>query len=420
MDRVDEDMTPRDPDRLRVLLITDRAPSRRAGYGIRVSNVVHGLASVGSLTVCLVDSSVEGGDLVTDDHITGVRIRARDLPRALRMLRVLWTFPNSGYRSRKALLRRIEAAVGAESYDVVWFSRARVRQLCGDMFDGVQIVDLDDLDDRLELSLVADRRQQLGLIRTLPRAFAAVLLARRWRKYHHQVARDVDQVIVCTEADQDHLGVANCSIVPNGYPEPEQLPPRPHSDCEPPKMIFVGPLTYEPNYLAVHWLVHRVLDRVRAHVPDVQLIVVGEHDDDLDDLAHPAVTFLGFVDDVAGPYDQADVAVAPVHSGGGTCVKVIEAMARRRPLVTTPFACARLGLRGGEEVIVAESATDFAAACVSMLTDRQRADRLVEQASLAYAHRLNAGVSSRAVADVVRTIVHGSSPHETGHDHERH
>ena len=143
-------------------------------------------------------------------------------------------------------------------------------------------------------------------------------------------------------------------------------------------LIFVGPLTYTPNRLAVKWLIDRVLPKLIERIPEAELLVVGDPAGLA--VAHGemrGVRFTGWVPDVTPFYRTAGVAVTPLHSGGGTRLKVVEALARRVPLVSTSFGCEGLGLLAGEEMLVADEPDEFAAACASILEDPQLRQSLV-------------------------------------------
>jgi glycosyltransferase involved in cell wall biosynthesis len=188
--------------------------------------------------------------------------------------------------------------------------------------------------------------------------------------------------------------------VPNGYPDPTSRPEEDgRSDGErPPSFLFVGPLTYEPNRLAVHWMVEKVLPRLRDDLPGASFTVVGEaRDVRLPSGDGNGVVFTGYVDDVEPYYQQATVAVAPLHSGGGTRLKVIEALARGVPLVSTSFGIAGIDVSPGRDVLIADDPGTFASTCRAVATHAPLRQRLVEAGLERYRERLMATATSAAV-----------------------
>lgn len=134
------------------------------------------------------------------------------------------------------------------------------------------------------------------------------------------------------------------------------------------RAVFVANFTYEPNRNGLRFLLEEVLPRVWAQLPDARLSLVGgglEQPPSGD----PRVESLGFVEDLAAAYAAASCAVVPLLQGGGTPLKLIEALAYGLPLIATPRAVAGLDLRTGEDFLVADGADEFARTLVRVLRD---------------------------------------------------
>lgn len=133
-------------------------------------------------------------------------------------------------------------------------------------------------------------------------------------------------------------------------------------------LLFVATFTYTPNQRALRFLVEQAMPRVWQQLPDAQLTVAGTGLD-----APPSddarVHALGFVDDLDALYAQASCAVVPLLEGGGTPLKLVEALAHGLPVVATPRAAAGLAVQDGEHCLIADGADAFAAAIVSALRD---------------------------------------------------
>ncbi|HEY4895932.1 MAG TPA: glycosyltransferase family 4 protein, partial [Solirubrobacteraceae bacterium] len=134
------------------------------------------------------------------------------------------------------------------------------------------------------------------------------------------------------------------------------------------RAIFVANFSYEPNVEGMRFLLDRVLPLVWAELPDARLALVGAG------LAgsvseDPRVEALGFVDDLREAYAASACAVVPLLVGGGTPLKLLEALAYGLPVVATARAVAGLEVRDGEHCLVAESPEAFAGALVRVLRD---------------------------------------------------
>ena len=138
-------------------MVTDRSPGGDTGYGMRIDNVIVGLMEVGDLHVCLIDSSIGGASLpVSDDYATTV-VRAENPSRWHKLLIAVVALAQVPYVRRSRLRAALADRLGSEKWDVVWFSRIRTYSICQGLVSGAQVVDFDDLNDRLAQGLIADR-----------------------------------------------------------------------------------------------------------------------------------------------------------------------------------------------------------------------------------------------------------------------
>lgn len=126
------------------------------------------------------------------------------------------------------------------------------------------------------------------------------------------------------------------------------------------RAIFVANFSYEPNRNGLRFLLEDVFPRVWEELPDACLTLVGAGLDSDSIGADPRVQALGFVEDLAGAYRQARCAVVPLLQGGGSPLKLVEALAYGLAVVATPRAVAGLSLDGGRHCLVADGAEEFA------------------------------------------------------------
>ncbi len=134
------------------------------------------------------------------------------------------------------------------------------------------------------------------------------------------------------------------------------------------RAVFVANFTYEPNRRGLRFLLEEVLPLVWEQLADARLALVGgglERPASPD----PRVETLGFVDDLRDAYARSSCAVVPLLQGGGTPLKLIEALAYGLPVIATTRAAATLGLRDGEHCLTAAGPEEFATALVRVLRD---------------------------------------------------
>src|SRR5262249_11929239 len=154
------------------------------------------------------------------------------------------------------------------------------------------------------------------------------------------------------------------------------------------RLVFSGSMDWHPNEDAILYFIDTILPRIRRDVPGASLAVVGRNPSArLRAAAERAgVLVTGTVDDVRPFVREADVYVVPMRAGGGTRLKLFEALALAKPVVSTSIGAEGLALAPGREVLIADAPRDFACAVVSLLRDPQRrralglaGRRLVEQ-----------------------------------------
>ncbi|UPU37112.1 glycosyltransferase family 4 protein [Geomonas paludis] len=148
----------------------------------------------------------------------------------------------------------------------------------------------------------------------------------------------------------------------------------------PGRLLFLASYKYRPtNVEAALWFHAEVLPLVRREVPEAEFVIAGFGPPPrLLELAQrdKATVVTGFVDDTDQFYKSASVFVAPILTGGGIIVKVLDALAAGTPVVTTSFGNEGIEAAPGVDLLVADSAHDFARAVVTLLRDREQAERL--------------------------------------------
>jgi sugar transferase (PEP-CTERM/EpsH1 system associated) len=152
-------------------------------------------------------------------------------------------------------------------------------------------------------------------------------------------------------------------------------------------LVFVGNMGYHPNIIAAKYLVHEILPVLQQTIPHLKLLIAGARPTlEVQQLAGEHIYVSGWMEDIRTAYHSAKVFVAPLFLGSGQQNKILEAMACGLPCITTPQVNNAIGARVNETIFLAETAPDFAAAVVQLLTDgalRRRsgsaARRFVEQ-----------------------------------------
>lgn len=226
---------------------------------------------------------------------------------------------------------------------------------------------------------VLQRRACLADVRRPTRWPVAAYSLAQWRRlarFERAFCREAEVVVAVSEADAGALRQLDPSleplVVPNGVDTERYHPGLPDDvPLQHPAVVFTGKMDYRPNVDAMLWFHGRVWPLVRRAAPDARLYVVGKSPHPrLAPLSHdPSVTVTGWVPEVLPYLGGADVVVAPMRTGGGTQLKVLEAMATGRPLVTTTFGAEGVGLTPGRHALVEDEPGGMARAIATLLTD---------------------------------------------------
>jgi polysaccharide biosynthesis protein PslH len=231
------------------------------------------------------------------------------------------------------------------------------------------------------------------------------------RRYEARAYRRFDLVTMVSEADRAATLAAvgaqgpRVEVVPNGVDcrrnRPGLAQPRPLV------LVFNGALTYSANYDAMRWFLAAVYPRVRAALPGVTLTITGSTAGvDLAGLAlDGSVRLTGFVEDVRLPVAEASVCVTPIRQGGGTRLKILEAMALGTPVVATQKAAEGLAVVDGKHLLLADDPQRFADQTVTLLRDAALRARLAANARRLVESRYDWGPIGRRFVDLVEAAV---------------
>lgn len=198
--------------------------------------------------------------------------------------------------------------------------------------------------------------------------------AGKLRRYERQKMPIYQACVTCSEADaavvrQDAPGII-LHVIPNGV-DLEQFCPSGLPRKDPPVLLFVGTMHYYPNIDAVRYFFEDIYPLIRQARPDIQVQIVGHRPPpEIQRLTRlPGVEVTGSVPDVRPYYEQAKVFIVPLRLGGGTRLKIVEAMAMGLPVVSTSVGAEGLEVRHGENILIADDPRAFADSVLRLLSD---------------------------------------------------
>ncbi|MDQ1559424.1 MAG: polysaccharide biosynthesis protein PslH [Pyrinomonadaceae bacterium] len=230
----------------------------------------------------------------------------------------------------------------------------------------------------------------------------------QWRKshaYERAACRRFDHVVAVSGEDRETMerayGLKSVSDVPTGV-DTEFFRPRGAEQREPHNLVFTGSMDWLPNEDAIQFFTKEIMPRVKQQIPDATLTVVGRNPyASLVELGKrdPSIIVTGRVEDVRPYMERAAAYVVPLRVGGGTRLKIYEAMAMEKPIVSTTIGAEGLPVREGRELLLADTAEAFAAAVVGVLTDERAAREMGERAAVAVREKFSWDKVSEAFAE---------------------
>lgn len=237
------------------------------------------------------------------------------------------------------------------------------------------------------------------------RAYLHSALLRRWEPRY---AANFDRCITCSEDDRQLLLGANprlsVEVIPNGVDTQEYRPLPEENDR--PTVLFIGSMNYAPCADGAVLFCEQMLPTIQQRIPDVDVWIVGRNPlPHVEKLARDNVHVTGWVDDIMPFYRRSTVCIVPLRAGGGTRLKVLEAMALGRAMVSTSVGCAGIDVVDGEHIFIADDTQDFAQKTVQLLSDAQLRAKMVSNARKMAVEKYDWGVLAGDLMQIYRELL---------------
>jgi len=327
---------------------------RSYGAAVRSNNIWRSLQSLGEVHTLVLIAGDETKSLPADKGHEFARIQFLKpmLP---------WSTPRS-----RAIQALVSNALQGRHYDLAVIRFVHTAMFAAPSISADILVDADDLSKTLPTIGQSLKTRVLGNVKLRGRDLATRYLLPRY-----------DHVWYVNPKDMQRFPVRSGSLLPNVVDIP---PPSAANPTSPPTILMVGTFGYGPNREGANYFIDEALPTIQAAIPDVRLRLVGHCPEQYVGpwQNRKGIEAAGFVDDLAKEYEGASVVIAPIFSGGGTQIKVLEGLAYGKGLVVSEFALAGFQPRiaAGTHVEVATRPKDWAERCLSLIRDPARAAAL--------------------------------------------
>lgn len=228
----------------------------------------------------------------------------------------------------------------------------------------------------------------------------------RMLRYEGQICRAAKNVIAVSAADAQSMrslyGISRVAAVPTGVDlDYFALPLRPTPTAD---LVFAGSMDWMPNIDGIQWFVEEVLPLIRRRRPDCSLVIAGRRPTPaIQKLAErdSLIRVTGTIPDIRPYLWESAVSIVPLRIGGGTRLKIYEAMAAKIPVVSTRIGAEGLDIRNGEDIHIADSPAEFAERCLALLDDPTARTRMADIAFNIVASRYSWEIVSRKFEELL-------------------
>ncbi|MGK2956948.1 MAG: glycosyltransferase family 4 protein [Acidimicrobiales bacterium] len=356
---------------MKILMVTKFLPlPANSGGKQRSAAVLRRLAQLGEVTICAFDDG-------TADHNAfrklGIEVHTAPRPGKFdALLGILRTKSiSSGRFWSRAFHQELLKTIAEGEPDCLMIAYGQLAPYGNSIPAQHRILDLHNIESALFESYSSSATRLRGL--------PPMLESLAMRRIEKRALKSFDTVVVVSEQDASRLPAPhpNVLVCPNGW---DPSPPLPMGDN--PIVTFIGLMGWAPNVDAAVWLTEEVWphvreQRVRERLPQAQLTLVGrDPSPGVRALATHDITVTGTVPDVKPYLTDARVAVAPLRAGGGSRLKILEALNAGRPVVATSIGAEGLERFIDNGLLIVDDPRLFAQTLVDLLNDRNKAEAL--------------------------------------------
>lgn len=319
--------------------------------------------------------------------------------------RILLKRPVDWISGSAKIIKNLKTSLSINTFETIHIFRFRMFPLvkrCLKMgFKGKVNLDLDDIESktRKRISKLYKANRNLQFLKSF-------FESEFYRIKEKRLLRNFNKVFVCSLKDKKYLAekyhllnveVANNVIeLPLNISDQKLTCPGKKNDYT---FMFVGDLLYFPNRDAINYFCSEILPLIlKATFKKISIIIIGAGMNNKlrkKLLECKGVQIKGFVKDLSGFYNKADAAIVPLRAGGGTRIKIIEALSYKKPVVSTSIGAEGLCLKDNENILLADTKKDFAEKSLQLINNPEFGKTIGAKGYLAVKKYFSFGVHPR-------------------------
>lgn len=367
----------------KILFITPTLPYPPVSGGVIKSNkVVHFLSEKYNLSIaCLLknDDIQHKDEFLTTLKLSDFISQELDIPRTAKnlILSNIQGIPLNLYRNKSREFKEKVLAV-VHQYDVIFCDHYVMFQYIPDDYKGKIILHEHNCEYLIWKRYANIERSVLKKVALLNQAY-------RIKKYEQEICRKAT-IILAAPNDTDELvkiGADKTKFLETYHLGDDNLLNEPALDFNKTEkaLLYIGTLSWEANIDGLVWFCNEIWQSVKQQHPDIKLYIVGKKPDvRLKEIADKdnQIILTGFVENVEHYFQKSRIFITPLRFGSGIKVKVVNALYRGIPCVTTSIGTEGLKVKDGEDIFIKDNAAEYADAINTLLTDKNCWQRLSE------------------------------------------
>ena len=359
---------------MKILFLSPTVPFPLTDGGrIRVFNLLKQIAEKNDVTLLALETQPTDAEGVTELQQLGIQVHL--VPNAPTLPRVSFGTLVNAFRKRQPITvarydlpvyrQKFRELVATENFDLVHYEMFHTAQFRTEV-DLPSVLSQQNVDSAIWRRLCGETANPFY-------KFAYWTQQLAFQRYERVLSPKFDAVTCTSDIDaavfQRHCAADNIEIIPNGVDVTHYQPD--FTSEAPAHLIYIGSMDWYPNEDAVAFFADEVLPGIQDKVPDVQFSIVGGNPSArVQKLAErEGVVVTGRVPEIKPYFAEATVFVVPLRIGSGTRLKILEALAMGKAIVSTSVGAEGLDLKDGEEIFIADEPTTFADAVTRLLTD---------------------------------------------------
>jgi len=401
--------------RRRVLVISSFLPSRQSGGRVRLRALMRGLAATHSVSLLSFVPPVPDAEELAevrgeyDEVVTVPNDRLAPGRTAKRALQLHSLVSSRSFErvvcEQRAFQIALDRMVARSRFDIVHVEGCSMAHY--EFPEGLPVV-LDE--QNIEYDVL---RRVVSVTGALPRKLYNYLDYAKLKREEERAWRAVAACALTSSRDEDFvrrvLPGARTAVVPNAVDLQRFAPTAGGADRG--SLLFFGEIGYYPNTDALHFFLRDVLPRLRRSHPSIRLVIVGPSvPKAIQRYASADVIVTGAVADVRPYLEAARAVIVPLRVGGGTRLKILEAMAMAKPVISTRLGAEGLDVTGERDILLADDPASFADQVRRVLDDADLATQLGSAARRMVETEYDWKTSARKLEDLYEAaIVEGTS-----------